>query len=209
MKNLTFAMALFFSVAVFGQSEKQVFAASEITFYGLDFTQSKMIGAEGFTNPQEIVSSFFKKWNMIIKNEYKKYNLGEAHDKNVTLELDNTIERSIAVNADDIVVSSSHSISDKEISTVLRDLKRDQTEGVGLIYIVESFDKPAEKGSIYAVYFDIASNDVLMKVHFMESPGGFGIRNYWSNVTYEVIKRTKKEFYKKWAKGDIHVPKMK
>ena len=42
-----------------------VFKVDEITFYGLDFSNIKLVGSDGFTDPWDIKNRLFNSWNML------------------------------------------------------------------------------------------------------------------------------------------------
>lgn len=46
-----------------------------MTFYGLDFSNSKLIGSSTFVDPQTVKSKFYREWNDLMKIERKKYNV--------------------------------------------------------------------------------------------------------------------------------------
>jgi hypothetical protein len=48
------------------------------------------------------------------------------------------------------------------IARVIRDYKISKTEGIGLVFIVDSFDKLQEKAFVWVTFFDIASKKVLL-----------------------------------------------
>ena len=50
---------------------------------GLDFSNTKLLGREGFNNPKKIIDHYFIAWNQLIFDEGDKYNvlLNQLHSR--------------------------------------------------------------------------------------------------------------------------------
>ncbi|MES2734294.1 MAG: hypothetical protein V4714_21280 [Bacteroidota bacterium] len=210
MKKLSLFVLLFtlVSIPLVAQSSKDPFSTSELTWFGLDFSQAKLVGSfsqygeAGAKNGEQIKNQYFGAWNNLIINEPEKFNLKEAFNKSTLINDLSTVEkRNAAVNSDDLFTSNQPDpgrISPETIAKIVKDYKSDKS-GVGLLFIVDTFSKPAEEGVIHVTFFDIASRKVLLTQKMSGEPRGFGIRNYWAGAILKVIQKSKKE-YKNWAK---------
>ena len=67
-----------------------------------------------------------------------------------------------------------------------------------MVFIIESFNKTSEEGSLYIVFFDIATKKVLLFDKAIGKPSGIGFRNYWAGAIANVLKKTKKRSYDDW-----------
>ncbi|MEI6311481.1 MAG: hypothetical protein WCP57_04385 [Bacteroidota bacterium] len=52
-----------------------------VVWFGVDFTQARLIGYEGFTDVQKIKDYYFNEWNNVIVTESDKYNIGKYFQK--------------------------------------------------------------------------------------------------------------------------------
>ena len=54
--------------------------------------------------------------------------------------------------------------------------------GLGLVFIVDRLVKPARKGAVYIVFFDVAKREVISADRVVHPAGGAGFRNHWFGV---------------------------
>lgn len=188
------------SVILFAQTESDVYNSNSMVFYGLDFTKAQFIGTEGFTDPTAIKNRFFRSWNQLLVAEKEKYDLKEAFGKtNVEYNLDVTDERNQTVKVEDMVINSSYTLEPSKIPGMIKQYNLGEKDGIGLVFIIESFNKTNEEGTLYVTFFDISSKNTLLVKKMSGKPGGFGLRNYWASVIHDVLKDCKKQ-YPKWMK---------
>ena len=70
----------------------------------------------------------------------------------------------------------------------------DDMQGVGLVFIAESYSKPNVKGAYYVTFFDISTKKVLITERMLGKPSGFGLRNYWAGSYNNVLKVIGKKY---------------
>lgn len=200
--------AVLVSVVAQAQSEKDVIAASELTWFGIDFSKAQFVGSfsqfaeAGEKGGDQIKHTFFPAWNNVVANEREKYDLKKAYNKSaINYELDIVTKRNAAVDADKLVTLNSDEgrLNKEEIAKIVNQYKTDK-KGIGLVYIVDTYSKAEEKGVIWVTFFDMASRKVLIAEKFTGKPGGFGLRNYWMKPVFEVMMKTSHEAYKNWQK---------
>ncbi|MDW7693454.1 hypothetical protein R9C00_01770 [Flammeovirgaceae bacterium SG7u.111] len=199
MKKIAFlACTLLFASQTIAQTNVQVLTARSITWGGLDFSKAKMIGSEGFSDPDDITDNYFDKWNKLIVNEASKYNFGEAYKKDkVVNDLSVATEQNATVDASELVTEEDYSFSSGELEEIVSKYKGiGEGDGTGLIYVIESFNKTEEASSIYLVFFDLATGEILHSKKYTEAPGGFGLRNYWAGAIGRTIKVSEKDYKK-------------
>ena len=182
------------------QSEKEVFVADEIVWYGLDFSYARLVGSAGFTDPQDIQNRLFDSWNQLIVIEADKYDLKKTFNKKeVIVDLTITEKRNAKVDAKELVINKDYTIEGDQVKKIIKEYKTEQKSGVGLAFVVESFDKLKETGSVYVTFFDIATKKVLLMERISAKPRGFGVRNYWAGSIHGILKDCEAN-YKRWEK---------
>lgn len=176
--------------------DPKIFAADEIVWAGIDFSEARLIGSEGFSDPYDIHRRFFSAWNNLILSESDKYNIREFYKKkDVINDLSVVNERNEMPDPDELVINESYSFEEGRVEAIVKeyDLKKKE-DGVGLVYIVESFDKTGVLATVNVVFFDIQTRKILWKEQYQEKPGGFGLRNYWAGAIMKVMKSSRDDY---------------
>ncbi len=160
-----------------------------LTFLGLDFGLARMIGSHGFNNPTAIRDRLFYSWNLILHNEKSKYdvqsNLGVPNYRTL---FDWNASRNRFVRIETLVTDSPHFLSELQVIDYVANYYNDiPADGIGLTFIVESFNKLEETAYIWPTFFDIASKKVIFTTRMAGRSGGLGIRNHWANAVHKVI----------------------
>lgn len=187
-----------------GQSTMaDIFDAPEITWFGLDFSMIRLIGPDGFTDPKAIKEIYFMSLNDLIFLEPEKYNLEKAFYKNqVPIDLSVVIARNQLPDPEKIVVpfGTVYELEEETIHKMVGEYMPETQSGVGVVFIMESFNKAEEKGYMWVVFFDIATKKILLMDKMSGAAGGFGWRNYWARTFYNVLKEIEKSRYRIWSK---------
>ena len=195
---------LFLGLQTQAQTFSDIVSSSEIpvTFLGLDFSNANFIGSDGFANPRDIRDRFFHSWNMLMVNEADKYNLMDAFQKSeVMYEIDMVEERNEEVDWGDMVsdkASNAEHLSEDDISKIVSQYNLSGLSGVGLVFIIESFNKIDSEGNMYVTFIIMDNNKVLFTERMTGRTGGIGLRNYWARTVYNVLIEIEKKRYKKW-----------
>ena len=174
----------------YGQSIEELKNAESITWFGIDFSEARFIGKYDFKSFWELKEKFIPEWNQVVLREPEKYDLGKYFSKSkVETELGDVYDRNSKIDETNIIVGleeSDYELSNEIIQKVVSEYKTDYT-GYGLVFIVESFNKSLEKGTIWVTYFHIPTKTVVLTKRLSAEPMGFGIRNYWARVFYDVM----------------------
>lgn len=173
----------------------------EITWLGVDFSKAKFTRS-GFEMTQEIMRRYFNDWNMLIISDQKKYDvrmsfrkpvmqydLSWVSKKNKALKINNVISDFITVDA----IQTDESIINYVQSNLLPSVTT-----YGLLFIVESFDDLTKLGTVWVVIVNTATNQVVLCDKFIKSPSGFGLRNYWGRVFYNLFFDIQKYAFLRW-----------
>lgn len=183
------------------KTRSDIFNDDEIVFFGIDYSNAKMIGRESFPDIEVLTDYYFEKWNSLLFDERDKYNIKKYYDKNI-VEYDYGIvtERNATVSLDDLVIERSYSIDKQQLMDIISQYDSErQKEGLGMVFIVESLNKPEEAAFVWLTFFDISTKKILMARRMKGAPGGFGRRNYWIRPFYNIMKQSDK-LWKKWAR---------
>ena len=171
-----------------------------MTFFGVDFSIAKMVGAEGFKDPA-VVKSTFAVWNSLFKVEADKYDLKRPFKKDkVDIDFTNVDKHNEAVSTSGLVTNGDYSVTPAQVEAVVKSYDTQGKTGLGCVFVVESFDKVKVQGNIYVVLFDMASKKIYVNEKMEEKPGGFGLKAYWGRTILGAIDDSGSEF-PKWVKG--------
>ena len=185
---IVFYMAFSFQINA-QHNTSDIFKVNEITWYGLDFSNVRLIGAIGFKNPEKIKNYYFDAWNSLIINETNKYKLGKFfHKELVEQNLSIVTNRNKLPNLDELVIESEYSFGTEKVKQIISEYDSGDKEGIGLVFIVESLNKYEEKAIIWVTFFDIETKQVLLTERLAGKAGGYGFRNFWAGAYYKVMK---------------------
>jgi len=174
-----------------------------LVWFGLDFSQTKLIGAQGFNDPHKIVNYYFTNWNELVNTEEEKYDIRKVmHRRDMEYVLQPVRQKNENVDSGQLCQGHLNKVTEENVRTAINnfDLKG-QDAGVGMCLVVENFDKPAEKGNYWIVFFDISTKNVILMERCSGPASGFGFRNYWARSFKGVLDKIESRYYKKWRKG--------
>lgn len=163
-------------------------------FYGLDFTQAKLIGASGFRDPDIIVSKYFAGINEKMVLESRKFDFGKIlKTRYYDVDLDMLMQVNASVSTIDLVVNNNYRLEDGTIDQLVNSYNPKQQEGIGLVIVVESLNKIRERGVFHFTLFDVKTKQVLRKVKVEGECGGMGFTNYWMNSVHKTLKEARRK----------------
>lgn len=198
-------LALFCSGPASGQySRPDIFKVYEITWYGCDFSLIRLIGREGFIDPVAIKEIYFNEINNLVRYEPKKYDLKKTFSKQyVEIDLALVRERAKLVDVDQMVLETGevYKFDEATVQAVISEYDLAGKEGIGVVFIMESFNKAQDMGYMWVAFFDVVNGNVLLTEKMSGKAGGFGWRNYWAKTVYNVLKQIESKRYKAWMKS--------
>ena len=199
---LFFICLIISSQVLQSQEIKDIFTSKEAIWYGLDFSKIHLIGTEGFSDVAKIKNVYFSSWNNLILNESAKYNLQLTFDKDeVPFDLSVVDKRNKLPEIDKLVIDfESYALDKSTIEEMIKEYDTKEKQGIGIVFIMESFNKPKRIGKMWVTFFDIASKTVLLTKKMSGKAGGAGFRNYWARTYYNVMVKIQKAEYLKWKK---------
>lgn len=191
MKTKLFLVAatLFASMTLAAQTPE----FDNVTYYGVDFSHAKAYGAN---ETGEKFKEAFAHINELTITEWSKYDPGKfldtpimQQDITATQQANNGIDPSkINTNASAV---RKETLTPDQLAATVRGYELAEKEGTGLVIVARLLDKSAGKGYFSAVYFDIATREVLSVREMRGKVGGFGLRNFWAGSLYDAMKRAK------------------
>jgi hypothetical protein len=205
-KRLSFLFVLLISFgAVSAQTKSDVFNKdTEITWLGLDFSNAKFLGDREKFGSESDVKHLFTAWNELILNESDKFNVAKAVDRSkVTNAIDVTTARNAEVDVQAIFTDNQKDylhIQPSDIEGIVSSFDFKGKTGIGLVFIVESFSKPNEEGSMYVTFVNMGSKELLFSERLVAEPKGFGMRNFWAGCIYGVLTKMQKKEFGNWKK---------
>jgi len=188
-------MALSFQINA-QHNTSDIFKVNEITWYGLDFSNVRLIGAIGFKNPEKIKSYYFDAWNSLIIYETNKYKLDKFfHKESVEHYLNIVTDRNTLPNLDELIIETEYSFGAEVVIQIISEYDSGDKEGIGLVFILESLNKYRENAFVWVTFFDIQTKQVLLTEKLVGKAGGYGFRNFWAGAYYKVMKSAYKSIY--------------
>ncbi len=209
MKKIILSLLLITAATSFAQfTAKDVFSSKSIVWYGLNFSEARMIGqfdqamGAGPASASDLKNKWIPGWNALIQTEQKNYKIKEAFQKDdVFYDVTPTDKQNYDINNNELMSFNSYVFKDaqKTASTIVSKLSGSQkTEGIGVTFIVESFNKSSDEAVIYVTVFDINTKNILILERMVGKPMGIGLRNFWAGAVKHVIKQITTDFYSKW-----------
>jgi hypothetical protein len=203
-----FLLTLFYgSFAQKAFTSADVFTEKTVVWYGLDFTHMKFIGQPDihgnfYKAPDYVVKYYFRDWNLIPIKEAAKYDIKESFEKEfVYYDVDTLLYRNSKYNPDSLIsFSNAYAINPAIIPELVKSYSGVAKEGIGVVYIVESFNSIDQLATYYCVVFDIASKKIFMQEKLTGRPQGGSVKTYWAGAFRDALGNNKK-IYKKWKKN--------
>lgn len=205
-KRTFFLIALIASFsAAFAQSKSDVFNKdTEITWLGLDFSNAKLLGDREKFGSESDVKHLMSAWNDLILNEPDKYNVAKAVGRSkVANAVEVTKTRNDEVDAQAMFTDDQKDylhIQPSDIDGIVSSFDFKGKTGIGLVFIVETFSKPNEEGSIFVTFVNMGSKETLFSERLTAEPKGFGMRNFWAGSVYGILTKMQKKEFENWKK---------
>jgi hypothetical protein len=205
-KRFLFLFVLLISFgAVSAQTKSDVFNKDiEVTWLGLDFSNAKFLGDREKFGSESDVKHLMTAWNELIINEAEKFNVAKAVDRSkVTNATEVTTARNGEVDVQAMFTDNQKDylhIQPSDIEGIVSSFDFKGKTGIGLVFIVETFSKPNEEGSMYVTFVNMGSKELLFSERLTAEPKGFGMRNFWAGCIYGVLTKMQKKEFGNWKK---------
>jgi len=202
---LGMCLLLLMSFSSRAQSISGVFDPSTpVTWLGLDFTHAKFIGDRDKYGSLSDVRYLLKSWNDLMENEKDKYDVGKPLKKpKVDYRLDVTRDHNDELDVTEMLTSDQsiyNHVRADDVLAIVKNYDFKGLSGIGVMFIVESFSKTSQKGSVWVTFIALDTKEVLFTERMEGPPGGSGVRNYWAGAIVDILKKIEKKDFELWRK---------
>lgn len=208
MKKLVFIFLALFILQVKAQDKSRILGDS-IVWFGIDFTKARMIGE--FSNLRgiddekpKLKDGMIPAWNTLILNEQKKYDICKFfHKTNVYFDMNPVTKNNSLINEAQLSTPNEYTFKNPEetIAEVVKALPAgEKASGLGLVFVVESFNKVQDLSHIYVTFFDITTKQLIYSQKISKKPHGVGLRNFWAGGIFDTMKSVDADFYSSWKR---------
>jgi hypothetical protein len=179
------------------QDSKKVFGSLGIGWYGVDFTRARMIGFKD-DSPHKIRDEYFKAWNDVSID----VDMMKVFQKKTSFKYPNDVLRmDLARETDNLVTADDKDLTPDDIADMVKKIPQGQKkEGLGVLFIVQSFNKPAATAIMYVTFFDIATHNVLLSKMVTGKPSGGANKTAWAAAIKSVFDKVEKTEFSAWKK---------
>jgi hypothetical protein len=210
--KLSWFLAVLFICAnvttAFAQSKDDILSGkANITFLGLDFSQTKFIGdATQFGDAGAVTNDDFRDkyapgWNELFVDEQKKYDVAKAIDykNDIPYDLAITEKANEAIKKPDFFsndMTDYDALTEDKIDAIVRRYNFQGKTGIGLIVFVEGMSKGKKEASAWVAFVDMGSKKVIVAAYKTGKAEGFGFKNYWAKAFLDILKASKIKSFK-------------
>lgn len=202
-KNFLLLTATIFIFSLYAQDAKSIFSAEKIVFYGLDFTKAKFALPDA--KPDDIKNNLFKQWNDNVFSDNGRFNKESAFKKLTVYGEPSVVEkRNATANASSLAEKYEKPLTKGEIQSAISEYSGGtRKEGLGVVFLIESFSKKDKKGIADVVFFDIATRKVLFYKQMTGEPRGGGLNNFWMGSIQVMFDNMANSEFEVWKKEVI------
>lgn len=173
----------------------------EVTWLGVDFSKARFTRS-GFQLTQEVIQRYFNDWNMLIISDQKKYDVRMSFRKPfMQYDLSWVTKRNKLVKINNLLsdfITIDAVYTDESIMGYVQSSLFPNVSEYALLFIVESFDDHTKIGTVWVVILQSSTRQVVLCEKFMKTPSGFGLRNYWGRVFYNLFFDIQKYAFPRW-----------
>jgi hypothetical protein len=187
---------------VIAQSKADIFSgSSEITWLGIDFSQTKFIGkAAQFKDAGEITNSEFRDkyvpgWNQLFIDEKKKYDVAGAVKRSevkYAVEVTEKANSSFKGNFFSDDLADFKKLTEQKISDIVKSYDFQGKTGIGFMFFIDGMSKDKDEASGWVTFVDMNSKKVLLTEYKTGKAGGIGFKNYWAKSFLNILKASEK-----------------
>lgn len=176
-------------------------ATKEILWLGIDFSQAKFT-RKGFDLSNEVLRIYFHEWNMLIISDQKKYDIRVSFRKPImSYDLSMVTKSNKTIKPNHILcenININNTLDENYIQQYLQKLQYPKIHKYALLFIVESFDNHSKTGSVWVAIVNTELNTPVLFEKFIKVPSGFGTKNYWARIFYNLLYDIQNYTYYRW-----------
>ncbi len=166
---------------VYGDRGNEIFYRQDLVFYGFDMTYLKLSNASKIGHSVEIVQNYYEAWN----NELSNHLLPVADIRHWMNKGSMFVGQSVFPNYrfmdfQDFVVAGNFCIPFEDLKKIVKSYVLSEKSGVGMVIVLENFNKEREYSLIWVTFFDIATREIMFAAEVSGKAGGAGMTKHWA-----------------------------
>ena len=173
----------------------------EILWLGIDFSKAKFT-KKGFDISQDSLRQLFNEWNLLIISDQKKYDIRLSFRKPImSYDLSALSKKNRSIRLSGILREHIHLndlLDEERIQHYISNIEMSQQHRFALLFIVESFDAVSKTGSVWVTVAETATRQIVLCEKFIKLPSGFGTKNYWGRIFYNILFDIKNYAFYRW-----------
>jgi hypothetical protein len=204
MKFRLLFLLLLSADVIFAQTRQDIFDEKvKLTWLGIDFSRARFVGEENITKNSDL-QKLMESLNVLMLKERKKFDIARCMRRDtVNYALEVTMERNKTIQGEGMLHMDATTypfLTMTDINDVAASYNYGGRDGIGVMFIVDIFNKYLLKGTLWVAFIDMKTGSVLLTNRFSSRPEGFGVRNFWASPVYATIKSIRQTDYSEWRK---------
>lgn len=199
MRSFLIILAILQGLVVYSQDEALVFESREMTFFGLDYTKTKLVGKYNFPPDQEIIHPYLMYWNDLMMYPDIRVDIGKPYKKRkvnydtISYDYNRGIKEFTRLETSQILKKS-------EIEDVINKYINSEKQELGLVYIVDEMIAEDKMMTIWICFFEISSGKIVLAEPLRGKGKGRKFGDIWENAILDVYVSSLSEF-KAWYRN--------
>jgi hypothetical protein len=211
MKNIIVILGLLFGITLNAQKATvkttkltldDVYTANELIFYGLDFSNFRLVEPDRINEGVEIKNSQIPGWNSFLLNEVSMNKLAKWLKK--TKVIYNPVAVTISnsrISEKEVVARLPFHSDLSDIQNTISSYEKPTTTNskIGMVVSVEYFQRKPKEASAYVIFFDISNGDIILSERIVTKfcAEGRGLTEFWGQSCVFFIKNFVDNTYSK------------
>lgn len=183
----------------FSQTATDIFNTKSMTFYGLDFTESKCIGPSDFPGTEVMINDLFQQWNNMFMEGKKRIKIGAPYKKKEVNYDTSVYQFNRQIDPEFLIIDKAFSLKKSKMNAITEKYADKTKSGIGLVYVVEALNAKEEYLSVWITFFNIKTGEVLISEPSRSVGKGKEINDYW-RAAFIRLYASSADDYKNWKK---------
>ncbi len=203
--------SLFFKISIAQNKTKNsntqltiddVYNSTEFIYYGLDFSNFRLVEPDRINDGAEIKNIQFPSWNSYLLNEISMNKMAKWFKKT------KVIYNPVAVTVSNSKVSEKEVVARLPFKSDINDIQNtistyekpsSANTKIGMVISVEYFQKKPKEAAAYIIFFDISNGDIILSERVVTNlcAEGKGLTAFWGQSCMFFIKEYVDNIYSK------------
>ncbi len=169
-----------FGGRVYGDRGNEIFYRQDMVFYGFDMTYLKLSNERKIGDGVEIVQNYYEDFHDVLAKHILPFkDIRHLMGKQSMFLGKSVFPNYRYMNYQDFVVAGSYCIPFEDLKKIVRSYVLTEKAGVGMVIVLENFNKEREYSLIWVTFFDIATREILFAAEVSGKAGGSGMAKHW------------------------------